>query len=195
MLGADLAPGTLLAAYRSGLFPMDVDVDDGSRVLGWWSPDPRGVLPVASLHISRSLRKAMRRYTITMDECFTEVMRQCADVRRPRGWITEDFINAYTALHGLGWTHSVEVWNREHELVGGLYGVQIGHFFAGESMFHAERDASKVALVAVVEHLNASSPEALFDVQWATDHLRTLGAIEISRSDYLGRLQHALAMS
>lgn len=195
MLGADLAPGTLLAAYRSGLFPMDVDVDDGTRVLGWWSPDPRGVLPLANLHISRSLRKAMRRYTITMDRCFTEVMRQCADVRRPRGWITEDFIGAYTALHELGWAHSVEVWNRTGELVGGLYGIQIGHFFAGESMFHTERDASKVALVAIVEYLNALSPDALLDVQWVTDHLRTLGAIEISRGAYLGRLKQALATS
>jgi leucyl/phenylalanyl-tRNA---protein transferase len=195
VLGADLAPGTLLAAYRSGLFPMDVDVDDGTRVLGWWSPDPRGVLPLANLHISRSLRKAMRRYTITIDTCFTEVMRQCADVRRPRGWITEDFIGAYTALHELGWAHSVEVWNRTGELVGGLYGIQIGHFFAGESMFHTERDASKVALVAIVEYLNALSPDALLDVQWVTDHLRTLGAIEISRGAYLGRLKQALATS
>lgn len=195
MLGADLAPGTLLAAYRSGLFPMDVDVDDGTRVLGWWSPDPRGVLPLANLHISRSLRKAMRRYTITMDTCFTEVMRQCADVRRPRGWITEDFISAYTALHELGWAHSVEVWNRAGELVGGLYGIQIGHFFAGESMFHTERDASKVALVAIVEYLNALSPDALLDVQWVTDHLRTLGAIEISRDAYLGRLKQVLTTS
>lgn len=195
VLGADLAPGTLLAAYRAGLFPMDVDVDDGTRLLGWWSPDPRGILPMGSLHVSRSLRKAMRRYTITVDACFTEVMRQCADARRPRGWITEEFINAYTALHELGWTHSIEVWNRAGELVGGVYGVQIGNFFAGESMFHLERDASKVALVALVEYLHGQSPQSLLDVQWATDHLRTLGAVEISRGEYLGRLQRALATS
>ena len=195
VLGADLAPGTLLAAYRSGLFPMDVDVDDGTRILGWWSPDPRGVLPLANLHISRSLRKAMRRYTITMDTCFTEVMRHCADARRPRGWITEEFIDAYTTLHELGWAHSVEVWNRAGELVGGRYGVQSGHFFAGESMFHTERDASKVALVAMVDHLRDQSPETLFDVQWATDHLRSLGVIEMSRPEYLARLHKTLRAS
>lgn len=192
VLGADLAPGTVLAGYRSGLFPMNVDIDDGSSMLGWWSPDPRGILPLENLRISRSLRASMRRFTVTMDTCFTEVMRQCADKRRTNGWITEEFIAAYTELHRLGWAHSCEVWNAERNLVGGLYGVRTGGLFAGESMFHRERDASKVALVALVEYLNAQPGPQLLDVQWATDHLVSLGAIEIPRTEYLARLHEVI---
>jgi leucyl/phenylalanyl-tRNA--protein transferase len=187
-IGADLAPDTLLAAYRSGIFPMDVTLEDGSTVLGWWSPDPRGVIPVDGLHISRSLRSSSRRFTTTWDQDFAGVLAGCANADRPSGWITPAFIEAYTALHHLGWAHSVEVWNDAGEIVGGLYGIQIGGFFAGESMFHRERDASKVALVALVEHLAASPGRKLLDVQWATEHLRSLGAVEISRADYLDQL-------
>jgi len=191
VLGADLAPGTVLAAYRAGMFPMYVDVDDGTSVLGWWSPDPRGILPLDNLQVSRSLRKSMRKFTTTMDRCFTDVMRHCANPNRTSGWITEDFTQTYTALHEMGWAHSIEVWNAQGELVGGLYGIQINGFFAGESMFHLERDASKVALVALVEHLNQREGPKLLDVQWATDHLRSLGVIEVSRGAYLNLLREA----
>jgi len=191
-IGADLAPGTLLQAYRMGLFPMDVPDDDGTRLLGWWSPDPRGVIPLDGLRMHRSLRASCRRYRTTWDEAFVAVMRGCADPQRDSGWITEEFIDAYTTLHTLGWAHSVEVWNATGELVGGLYGVQIDGLFAGESMFHRERDASKVALVSLVERLRERPGPHLLDVQWATEHLRSLGAIEISRPEYLNRLRAVL---
>jgi leucyl/phenylalanyl-tRNA--protein transferase len=187
-LGADLEPGTILAAYRGGLFPMPYD----RRRLGWWSPDPRGVLFLDRLRISRSLRRSMRRYEIRIDTAFTDVMTACATMRRRGGWITPAFIDAYVRLHELGWTHSVEAWTDDGELAGGLYGVAIGGLFAGESMFHRSTDASKVALVALVEQLQASGM-TLLDVQWVTPHLATLGAAEVPRVDYLALLHDALA--
>lgn len=189
-LGGGLDPGTVLMSYSRGLFPMDVPVAPqlgGGHTLGWWSPDPRGVLELDDLRVSRSLAKSRRRLTVTFDECFEDVMRACADPARPQGWITEEFIDAYVNLHSLGFAHSVEVWRGE-ELVGGLYGVEIGGLFAGESMFHQARDASKVALVALVERLRGCSGRRLIDVQWSTPHLASLGVIEIPRSNYLGRL-------
>ena len=196
-IGADLAPGTILSAYRRGLFPMDVE---RGGPLGWWSPDPRGVLPLTGLRISRSLRRSVRRFDISVDACFADVMHACADERRDHGWITADFIDAYSRLHRLGWAHSVEVWNPAGDLVGGLYGIEVGGLFAGESMFHRERDASKVALVALVDRLvqdrsgllAAGRGERLLDVQWVTDHLASLGAIAIPRRVYLERLTIAL---
>jgi leucyl/phenylalanyl-tRNA---protein transferase len=181
-LGADLEPGTLLAAYRSGLFPMRVRRD----TLAWWSPDPRGVIPLDRLHVSRSLRRAARHFDVTVDQAYVDVMRGCADPRRPHGWIDESFVDAYTRLHELGWAHSVEVW-QGGVLAGGLYGVRIGRFFAGESMFHRVTDASKVAVKATVELLALDGAE-LFDVQWTTDHLCSLGAVDVSRDEYLRRL-------
>lgn len=181
-VGADLEPGTLLAAYRGGLFPMPF----GRKRVGWWSPDPRGIIPLDGLKVSRSLRQSCRRFEIRMDTEFETVMRRCGDPRRPHGWINEDFVRAYTRLHSLGWANSVETW-LDGELVGGLYGVRIEGFFAGESMFHQATDASKVALVALVEWLR-SEGAALLDVQWCTEHLASLGAVEISRPEYLDRL-------
>jgi leucyl/phenylalanyl-tRNA--protein transferase len=181
-VGADLEPGTLLSAYRGGLFPMPFR----KRLLGWWSPDPRGVLPLDAMHVSRSLRRNCRRFEIRCDTAFEEVIRGCGDPSRPHGWITEAFVTAYVRLHRLGWAHSVETW-RDGRLVGGLYGVRINGFFAGESMFHVETDASKVALVALVDWLNESRA-TLLDVQWSTPHLASLGVVEISRTDYLRRL-------
>ncbi|CAN5658958.1 leucyl/phenylalanyl-tRNA--protein transferase [soil metagenome] len=178
-VGADLQPGTLLAAYRAGLFPMPFR----RQLIGWWSPDPRGILPLDALIVSRSLRSSVRRFEIRIDTAFTEVMRRCGDPARPHGWINQQFIAAYTLLHELGWAHSIETW-RDDELVGGLYGVRIGGLFAGESKFHVATDASKVAVVATVDWLRATGG-TLFDVQWCTDHLATLGAIAISRSEYL----------
>jgi leucyl/phenylalanyl-tRNA--protein transferase len=194
-VGADLAPGTVLTAYRRGLFPMPL-----SRVdLGWWSPDPRGVLPLDGLHISRSLRSAIRRFEIRVDTAFARVVAACADPRRSGGWITPGVAAAYQELHRLGWAHSVEAWTRDGRLAGGLYGVAISGLFAGESMFHVRqpigRDASKVALVGLVEMLRADGrDERLLDVQWVTPHLRRLGVVAISRTDYLTRLRAALAL-
>jgi leucyl/phenylalanyl-tRNA---protein transferase len=189
-IGADLEPGTLLAAYRSGLFPMPVS---GNGATAWWSPDPRGILPLDRLRIPRSLRQSCRRYEVRCDTAFAEVMEGCRDPRRDGGWISPDIVRAYGRLHELGWAHSVEAWTPEGELAGGLYGVSIGGFFAGESMFHRRRDASKVALVALVERLR-SSGAVLLDVQWTTDHLASLGAVDVSRDDYLRRLRPAVAL-
>lgn len=188
-IGADLEPGTLLAAYRAGLFPMPLRVR-GRDTVGWWSPDPRGVLPLDGLTVSRSLRKSCARYEVRMDTCFEAVMRECGDPRREHGWINEDFVRAYTRLHHMGWAHSVETW-LDGELVGGLYGVRIGGLFAGESMFHRATDASKVALVALVDWLRDTGA-SLLDVQWHTEHLASLGVVEIPRSEYLRRLALAV---
>jgi leucyl/phenylalanyl-tRNA--protein transferase len=185
-IGADLQPGTLLAAYSSGLFPMNIR----RRVLGWWSPDPRGVIPLDGLRVSRSLRRSCQRFEISVDTRFREVMEACGDRRRPHGWITPAFVDAYTTLHELGWAHSVEVLTPAGELVGGVYGVRIGGFFAGESMFHRATDASKVALVALVS-LMREHGMSLFDVQWTTPHLTSLGAVDVPRADYLGELHGA----
>lgn len=186
-VGGDLAPGTLLRAYRSGLFPMHLA--DGR--LGWWAPEQRGIIPLDGVRVSRSLRRSLRRYEVTVDEAFSDVVTGCADPSRPSGWINSEIRDAYVGLHDLGWAHSVEVW-RGSVLVGGFYGVAIGAAFFGESMFHTERDASKVALVRFVDAF-ASSGGMLLDVQWATDHLVSLGAVELSRSDYAALLESALA--
>jgi len=186
-VGADLEPGTVLAAYRAGLFPMPVR----RRVLAWWSPDPRGVVPLGGLRVSRSLRRSMQRYEVRVDSAFEAVIEACADPRRPHGWIDREVRAAYTTLHQLGWAHSVEAWTPGGELAGGLYGVAIGGLFAGESMFHRRTDASKVALVGLVERLRAGGGR-LLDVQWITDHLASLGAVAIPRDEYLRRLADAL---
>jgi leucyl/phenylalanyl-tRNA--protein transferase len=188
-VGADLAPATLLAAYRTGLFPMPVG---RRKVLAWWSPDPRGVLPLDGLRVTRSLAKSARGLTTTVDTAFTQVLHACADPRRPGGWITDDIRAAYLELHRLGWAHSVEAWTPEGELAGGLYGVCIGGLFAGESMFHRRRDGSKVALVGLVERLRAGGA-TLLDVQWTTPHLVSLGAVDVPRTEYLARLATAIA--
>lgn len=190
-IGGDLRAGTLLAAYRTGVFPMGVG-RHGSRPMGWWSPDPRGVLLPGAVHVSRSLRRAMRGFDMRMDTAFREVVEACADPSREGRWITPEIIDAYVELHGLGWAHSVETW-QDGELVGGLYGLAIGGLFAGESMFHHARDASKAAVVAMAETVFADGdPRRIIDVQWATDHLRSLGVVTVSRQAYLGRLQEAL---
>jgi len=184
-VGGDLEPGTVLDAYRRGLFPMRAD-----GMLAWWSPDPRGVIPLNGFHVSRSLRPARSRFEIRVDTSFEAVMRACADPRRPHGWIDETFVFAYTRLHDLGWAHSVEAWC-DGELAGGLYGLRIGGLFAGESMFHRVTDASKVACWATVELLRIDGAQ-LFDVQWTTPHLCTLGAVDLPRGEYLLRLAAAI---
>ena len=191
-IGADLAPGTLLAAYRSGLFPMPLKAGT-VELLGWWSPDPRGVLPLDGLRVSRSLRRSLRRFEVRFDTAFDEVVAACADPSRAGGWITDEIASAYGELHRLGWAHSVETWSDAGRLVGGLYGVCIGGLFAGESMFHTETDASKVALVALVERLRAGGG-TLLDVQWSTPHLASLGVVEVGRDDYLRQLVRAVVL-
>jgi leucyl/phenylalanyl-tRNA--protein transferase len=190
-IGADLEPGTLLAAYRSGLFPMPIHPDRRRSKIAWYSPDPRGILPLDELRVSRSLRRSRRRHELRIDTSFEAVMRACADPSREGHWITEDFIQAYLRLFDLGWAHSFETY-ADDVLVGGLYGVRIGGLFAGEAMFHHATDASKTALVELVDWLRHTEA-SLLDVQWATPHLRSLGVIEIARPDYLRRLEAATA--
>lgn len=190
-VGADLEPGTLLAAYRSGLFPMGLG-RGGRGPMGWWSPDPRGVLPLDGVRISRSLRRSRSRFEIRVDTAFEEVVTACADPSRSGRWITEAVRRAYQRLYHLGWAHSVESW-RDGRLSGGLYGVAVGGLFAGESMFRRETDASKAALIALVDLVAADGDDRrLLDVQWRTSHLASLGVIEIPRAEYLERLRIAL---
>jgi len=190
-LGADLEPGTLLEAYRRGLFPMPLGKGDPT---GWFSPEMRGVLPLDGVHVSRSLRRSCRHFEIRVDTAFLEVVDGCADPARSGRWIDDDIRAAYSRLHDLGWAHSVEAW-QDGVLVGGLYGLAIGGLFAGESMFHRVRDASKVALVGLRTLLSDEyADRRLVDVQWQTDHLATLGVVEIPRSVYLARLRAALQL-
>lgn len=186
-IGADLEPPTLIHAYRNGLFPMPAG--DGDLV-AWWSPPERGVLAFDDLVVSRSLRRSCRRYDLTVNQAFDQVIERCASLPRRGAWISNDIIDAYKRLHRLGWAHSVEAW-LDDELAGGLYGVQIGGLFAGESMFHVSTDASKVALVALVSGLEAVGASIL-DVQWRTDHLATLGVREVTRREYLEYLATAI---
>ena len=189
--GADLDPATILAAYRAGAFPMGLG-RHGAGPMGWWSPDPRGVLRPEDLRVSRSLRRSCARLQVTVDTAFDAVVRGCADPDREGRWITRPVTRAYTRLHALGWAHSVEVWSGD-QLVGGLYGIAIGGLFAGESMFHRVTDASKVALVALRELITADGdPRRIIDVQWVTPHLASLGVREVPRAAYLGLLRETL---
>ena len=179
-------PLSLLRAYAAGIFPMGLE--DGS--LGWFSPDPRGILPLEGFHIPKGLRRALKKHTfeIRCDTAFAEVMLGCAD--RESTWIDPVIFNSYTRLHELGFAHSVEAW-RGGRLVGGLYGVALRGLFCGESMFSRETDASKICLVHLVERLRRGG-FILLDTQWTTPHLRTFGAIDIPRDSYLDLLEEAL---
>ena len=190
--GADLQPETLVYAYRHGVFPMvSSDLKDPTTNLLWWSPQMRAIIPLNGLVTTRSMRRSARKFEIRVDTNFEHVMRNCAAPHRDNGWITEEFIEAYLRLHQLGWAHSIEVIDENGFLAGGLYGVRIGGFFAGESMFHLVRDASKVALMALVD-LMRSSNMSLLDVQWLTPHLESLGAVAIKRDQYLHLLATAV---
>lgn len=177
--GADLEPATILAAYAAGAFPMP-----HGRDLLWWSPVERGVLEPGALRVSGSLRKSMRHFTITTDQDFEAVIDACADPSRVGSWISGDIRAAYIRLHELGWAHSVETRDGDGALVGGLYGLCLGRLFAGESMFHRATDASKAALVGLVDLLGRE-PNWLIDVQWQTPHLKTLGVSIWPRERYL----------
>ena len=187
-VGADLEPGTLLQAYRRGLFPMPLHP---GGAMAWWSPDPRGVLPLDRLVVSRSLRRSCTRYEIRVDTSFSAVVEACADPGRSGGWISGPIRAAYQRLHELGWAHSIEAWD-DAGMAGGLYGVAIGGLFAGESMFHRRTDASKVALVALVDLLRADGEERLLDVQWSTEHLASLGVVTVARRRYADLLGAAI---
>jgi leucyl/phenylalanyl-tRNA--protein transferase len=189
-VGADLAPGTLLAAYRSGLFPMPVEPRKRRSRIAWYSPDPRAIIPLDGFHVSRSLRRSLLRFEVSFNRSFGSVIRTCGDPDREGFWISDVVVDAYEALFDLGWAESVEV-RLDGELVGGVYGVRIGGFFAGESMFHRATDASKVALLHLVDALRVEGA-SLFDVQWLTPHLTSLGAVEIGRVEYLEHLRVAI---
>ncbi len=183
-IGEDLRPGTLLEAYGKGIFPWP----DGHGAVYWWSPDPRAVFPVGTVRRSRSLRQRIRNggFRTTVDAAFTDVIDACSHRPGEGTWITPSMRAAYVELHRIGAAHSVEVWH-EDRLVGGLYGVTVGRVFTGESMFHREPDASKIALVALDEHL-AERGFALIDAQMHTDHLERMGAILVPRSAFLDAL-------
>lgn len=194
---AEFDEGLVLAGYSEGVFPMPLH-QTGFGQMGWWSPLQRGVLPLDALRVTRSLRKSAKRFTTSIDQAFEQVLAGCADPNRPHGWIDTDITRVYRRLHRAGFVHSVEVWDDEGRLVGGLYGVGLGGLFAGESMFHDPiwgRDASKVALLALVELLDDEYAEQrLIDVQWQTDHLASLGVIEIERGEYLAALAEVLTV-
>jgi leucyl/phenylalanyl-tRNA--protein transferase len=188
-VGGDLSPRRLLEAYRRGIFPF---FDETSPIL-WWSPDPRAIIELDGLHVSRRLARTLRsgRFTVTVNQAFEAVIHGCADRPGQGVWITPDMVAAYRALHRLGWVHSVEAWH-DGRLAGGVYGVAIGGLFAGESMFTHIRDGSKAALVHLVERLRERGYQ-LFDVQFINDHTARLGATEIPRREYLARLRRAVA--
>ena len=188
-IGGDLSVPRLLLAYRSGMFPWTDDP------ITWWSPDPRAIFELDQFHLPRSLARVIRKgiFQITRDRAFRKVIEGCAAPARGRRttWISSQFLEAYTRLHEEGHAHSVECWQGE-ELAGGIYGLSIGGFFAGESMFHRVNDASKVALYCLVQHLRDRG-FVLVDIQMLTPITRQLGAITISRDDYLKRLSEAVA--
>jgi leucyl/phenylalanyl-tRNA---protein transferase len=174
----------MLAGYRRGMFAMS----HWGLLYQWWSPDPRGVLPLDNLKVTRSLRKSARRYTVTLDTAFEEVLARCADPSRFGGWIDPGLEKGYLDLHHRGYAHSVEARDASGQVVGGLFGVCIGGFFSGESMFHTATDASKVALMGLVERLQRAQQPILLDTQWRTEHLTSLGVIDVRRTEYLRQL-------
>jgi leucyl/phenylalanyl-tRNA--protein transferase len=190
-VGGTLDPDTLVAAYSAGIFPWSSD-----PVLSWWSPDPRAIFDLATWQAHRTVRRSVRRagWTFSVDRDFAGVMRACGESSedRPSTWITDDFIRSYGELHRRGLAHSIEVWDGT-ALVGGLYGVALGGFFGGESMFHRATDASKAAVAYLVDRLRAGG-FTLLDAQVPTPHLERLGAVCIARTDYLARLRAALAL-
>ena len=189
-VGGDLSPALLLRAYSEGVFPW---FSEGDPVL-WWSPDPRAIIELDGLHVSRRLARTIRsgKFRVTIDRQFEAVMRACGEARPDGTWVTDEMIAAYSRLNREGHAHSLEVWHGD-ALAGGIYGVAIGGLFAGESMFHTVTDASKVALAALVEHLKKQG-YVLFDVQMKTEHTERMGAVEIARDAYLARLEDAVAM-
>jgi leucyl/phenylalanyl-tRNA--protein transferase len=190
-----IEPELLVSAYASGWFPMAVEGGE----IRWFSPDPRGIIPLEAFKVPQRLARVWRqgRFEMSVDRAFTEVMQACAETDRdpddPGTWITPEIIESYAKLHTRGLAHSIEAW-RGGRLAGGLYGVALGGAFFGESMFHRETDASKIALMALVERLRDRGYQ-LLDTQWSTTHLEQFGAIEVPRRDYLRRLERALRVT
>lgn len=204
-MGRSLDPALVLEGYCRGLFPMPLHGQPTGRrraaehrsepTVGWWSPNPRGILPSQSLRISRSLRRSSGGFRYTVDEAFEDVVIGCADPCRPHGWIDDAMLDLYLRLNELGFAHSVEVWlPGDKTLAGGLFGVEIGGLFAAESMFHRCTDASKAAVAYLVSALAARGSDHLLDVQWPTPHLTSLGAVSVSRRHYLELLEAALEL-
>lgn len=185
---SDLTVPALLRAYRAGYFPMPV-----RRRIAWFSPNPRGIFLPGHLRVTRSLRQSAKRYEIRLNTSFDEVISACGDPARPMGWINRPILDAFTELHNQGYAHSVEAWDTDG-LAGGLYGVSVGGLFAGESMFHRRRDASKVALMALARIMEMV-PGSIIDTQWTTEHLVSLGAFDVARTDYAKLLKDALPLS
>lgn len=183
-----LSPALLVRAYREGIFPMGMDGGE----IGWFSPDPRGILPLDAFRVSTRLARVVRKgvFEVSVDRDFPAVMRACAEDRDEGTWINDEILASYVALHRAGAAHSIECW-QDGRLAGGLYGVHLGGAFFGESMFHRVTDASKVALVTLVDVLTRNG-FGLLDIQWVTPHLAQFGAVEIPRADYLARLKRAL---
>lgn len=179
----------VLHAYAEGVFPMPLSPDE----MGWWAPVERGILPLESVRITRSLRQSAKRYRVSVDAAFQQVLAACGDPARPDGWIDDRIQEAYTELFDAGIVHSVECWDADGNLVGGLYGVSLAGLFAGESMFHTARDASKVALLGLLDVLDDGRPR-LLDVQWTTPHLASLGALDVTREEYLDLLDEVRAV-
>lgn len=192
--GSSWRPEVLLEAYSRGLFPMPYEIDGVEIAIGWWSPQPRAIFDPNQIRVTRSLKQSQKKFKVTVDQAFGEVVRSCGNPDRPQGWINDSVISAYEELHQRGVAHSIEVWNPEGNLVGGLYGIELGGLFAGESMFYTERDASKVALVYLANALN-DGENRVIDSQWATEHLESLGVKTVLRQDYLARLPELLKIS
>lgn len=191
--GSNWNPETLLTAYQAGLFPMPYEIDGQESAIGWWSPQPRAIFHPGKIHVSRSLRAALRKFRVTVDVDFEAVIRACGNPNRVSGWINEDVISAFVTLHNLGVAHSIEVWDKDNQLAGGLYGLELGGLFAGESMFHVAKNASKVALVHLGELLNDGNGRVI-DTQWMTSHLESMGAKSINRREYCQKLPKLLAI-
>jgi leucyl/phenylalanyl-tRNA--protein transferase len=188
--GADFEPSTIIEAYRAGCFPWP----HPSYERLWFSPDPRAIIPVGGLHVSRRLARRLRTggFRITVDGAFDQVIRGCAERGTEGTWITRSLMGAYVRLHELGWAHSVEAWTAEGEIAGGLYGIRVGRMFGAESMFRRVDGGSKVALAGFMQWCEAEGIE-LIDIQMLTQHTRALGGVEISRREYLNRLARATA--
>lgn len=195
MFGGELSVSTLIEAYRQGIFPWPI-VDGDMELLSWWSPDPRAIVPLEQFHASRRVLRRIRRneFNVTFDMDFPAVITACASPRCDEGdsWITEEIENAYAELYATGFAHSVEVW-QHGQLVGGLYGVAIGGFFSGESMFHRVTDASKVALFHLVQRL-VERGFTLFDIQQSSPHMERMGAVSVPRRRFLRKLRAALKL-
>jgi leucyl/phenylalanyl-tRNA--protein transferase len=191
--GSNWNPETLLTAYQAGLFPMPYEIDGQESAIGWWSPQSRAIFHPGDIHVSRSLRAAQSKFRVTVDLDFEAVIRACGNPNRVSGWINEDVISAFVTLHNLGIAHSIEVWGKDDQLAGGLYGLELGGLFAGESMFHVAKNASKVALAYLGDLLNDGTGR-LIDTQWMTSHLESMGAKPMSRQDYCQKLPQLLAI-